>query len=203
MSLGAVVVQTRTPSQLGLASCCHAGFVLAAEGRMVLDPCGKVTHRGYKEGALPWRAFTSITEFRHPRGRILFLCTAIYFGGDSLLTWQKMDPTLQPPTQPCCVWSHGEKGTLREQKTRNLLQLLAQCQDHVCQLFQPDRTLLTTKVTHNPPLKAGLHDRNAYTAVAATSQMRCCLWTARIIWRNVPTFAVFSSFVETNESRLE
>lgn len=93
----------------------------------------------------------------------------------TLLTGQKMDPSLQPPTQPCCVWSHGEKGTLREQKTRNLLQLLAQCQGHVCQLFQPDRTLLTTKVTHNPPLKARLHDRNAYTAVAATSQMCCCL----------------------------
>lgn len=57
--------------------------------------------------------------------------------------------------------------------------------------------------TTRPPQKTGLRDRNAYTAVTATSQMCCCLWTTRIIWWNVPTFAVFPSFVETNESRLE
>lgn len=60
-----------------------------------------------------------------------------------------------------------------------------------------------TKKKKKKNLKIWLHDRNASTAVTATSQMCCCLWTTRIIWWNVPTFAVFPSFVQTNESRLE
>lgn len=117
--LGAVAAQTRTPRQLEPASCSHAGFVLAAEGWTVPDPCGdEVTHRGYKEA----------------RGHVLsFLLAYISELTATLLTWQ-MDPTSQPPTQPCCVW-HGAKGTLREQNTRNLLQRLARCQVRVCQLF--------------------------------------------------------------------
>lgn len=120
LSLGAVVLQTRTPSQLGLASCSHAGFVLAAEGWMVPDPCGKETHRGYKEGALPRRAFTSITEFKHPRGRVLFLCTAIYFGGDSNPSDRAEDGsqlTASNPAMLCVVaWGKGNSQGTENQK---------------------------------------------------------------------------------------
>jgi len=63
----------------------------------------------------------------------------MYFGGDS-----------SPADMAEEDRSHltASNQALREQKSRNLLQLLALCQGCTCQLLQPDRTLLMTKVTH-------------------------------------------------------
>lgn len=124
-----------------------------------------------------------------------------------LAWWKKMGPVSQPQTKPQCVCPRGEKMSSRGTENQNF----AQCPCSMPGMRVPafpvgcDSLLLTNITPKKKKIASeiGLRDRNTYTAVAATSQMCCCVWTTRIIWQNVPTFAVFPSFVETNESRLE